>query len=201
MMSNPKSKFSLQKNDPDWYLARKFLIATPGMQDKRFSQTVILMCMHDEDQAMGIIINKPKVGLRLSEMLSHLEVSGNITNEDAPVLYGGPVETERGFVLHSSDFSDTTSTLPITETLVMNTSKSVLSALTTPDAPKRAVLALGCAGWYGGQLEAEIAHNSWLVSDVSEELVFSGEYEQKWKQALGLLGITPELFSASAGNA
>ena len=189
----------------DGYLAGRLLIAGPAMQDKRFHKTVIYMCVHDAEQAMGIIINRPKPDLKLSTMLPHLNVKGTVTHEDTQVLYGGPVETERGFVLHSRDFTDTDNSLPLSETLALTTSKSVLTALTKPNAPKRAVLALGYAGWQSGQLEAEIMRNSWIVVPISspadEDIIFTGEPKQKWKHALAKIGITPEFLSAEAGRA
>ncbi len=189
----------------DGYLAGQLLIASPAMMDKRFHNTVIYMCVHDAEQAMGIIINRPKPDLKLSSMLPHLNVKGSVTYEDTQVLYGGPVETERGFVLHSRDFTDPKNSLPLSDTLALTTSKSVLSALTKAHAPKRAVLALGYAGWQSGQLEAEIMRNSWLVapitSEADEDIIFTGEPRHKWKQALAEIGITPEFLSAAAGSA
>jgi len=189
------------ESEDDGYLAGRLIIAGPAMMDKRFRNTVIYMCVHDVDQAMGIIINRPKPDLKLSTMLPHLDVNGIVTNEDTQVLYGGPVETERGFVLHSRDFTDPDNSLPLSETLALTTSKSVLTALTHDNAPKRAVLALGYAGWQSGQLEAEIMRNSWLVASANEDIIFTGEPSKKWKMALAEIGITPEFLSAEAGNA
>ncbi len=182
-------------------LAGRLIIAGPAMGDKRFHGTVIYMCVHDSQQAMGIIINRPKPDLKLSSMLPHLNVNGPVTYEDTMVLYGGPVEPERGFVLHSRDYLDPDNSLPLSDTLALTTSKSVLKALTRANAPKKAVLALGYAGWDGGQLENELKHNSWLVAPVDEDIIFAGEPRHKWKQALNSLGITPEFLSASAGHA
>jgi len=201
MAHNAQSAFNDLTGDSGGYLAGKFLISSPGMADGRFKNTVIYMCVHDAEQAMGIIINKPKPDLVLSTMLPHLEVEGPVTNEDTAVLYGGPVESERGFVLHSRDFTDMDNSLPLSDTLAMTTSKSVLTALTKPHAPKRAVLALGYAGWQGGQLENELMRNSWLVSEANETMIFEGHPDSKWKSALSILGITPELLSAQGGHA
>ncbi len=185
----------------DGFLGGRLIIATPAMMDKRFHNTVIYMCVHDAEQAMGIIINRPKPDLKLSSMLPHLNVKGPVTYEDTQVLYGGPVEKERGFVLHSRDFTDPNNSLPLSDTLALTTSKSVLSALTKANAPKRAVLALGYAGWQAGQLEAEIMRNSWLVAPADEDIIFTGEPRHKWKLALAAIGITPEFLSAEAGHA
>lgn len=189
------------ESDDDGYLAGQLIIAGPGMMDQRFHNTVIYICVHDAEQAMGIIINRPKPDLKLSTMLPHLDVKGPVTNEDTQVLYGGPVETERGFVLHSRDFTDPDNSLPLSDTLALTTSKSVLNALTHANAPKRAVLALGYAGWQSGQLEAEIMRNSWLVAPANDDIIFTGEPRKKWKLALAEIGITPEFLSAEAGNA
>jgi putative transcriptional regulator len=201
MAHNAQSGFHDLTGDSGGYLAGKFLISSPGMVDGRFKNTVIYMCAHDAEQAMGIIINKPKPDLVLSSMLPHLDVEGDVTNEDTPVLYGGPVESERGFVLHTRDFTDLENSLPLSDTMAMTTSKSVLSALTKPHAPKRAVLALGYAGWHAGQLENELVRNSWLVSAADENMIFEGHPDAKWKNALSMLGIAPELLSAEGGHA
>ena len=200
MVISAQSKIG-ETDESDGYLAGRMLIASPAMMDKRFHNTVIYMCVHDAEQAMGIIINRPKPDLKLSSMLPHLNVKGSVTNEDTQVLYGGPVEKERGFVLHSRDFTDPNNSLPLSDTLALTTSKSVLSALTKSNAPKRAVLALGYAGWQSGQLEAEIMRNSWLIAPADEDIIFTGEPRHKWKLALSAIGITPEFLSAEAGHA
>ena len=201
-MATPhQSNFEEIDAKPEGYLAGKFLIAGPAMQDRRFRKTVIYMCAHDAEQAMGIIINKPKSDLRLSSMLPHLDVYGDVTKKDTKVLYGGPVEAERGFVLHSRDFYDKNNSLPLSDSLAMTTNKSVLNALTRPEAPDRAVLALGYTGWHAGQLEAEINRNSWMIGPANEDLIFAGNAKAKWAKALGLLGISPALLSAQAGEA
>ncbi len=182
-------------------LAGQLLIAGPDMRDKRFRKTVILMCVHDADQAMGIIINKPKPDLKLSTLLGHLDINRPVTHEDTPVLYGGPVEPERGFVLHSRDFHDPENSLPLGDYLALTTSKDILTQLTRTDAPRKALLALGYSGWSGGQLEAEIMHNSWLMAPASEAIIFSAKPEDKWKQALAQIGIKPEYLASGAGLA
>lgn len=202
MVMNAQSSFD--KDDDvrsNGYLAGKFLIAGPSMEDGRFGRTVIYMCVHDCEQAMGIIINKPKEDLNLSTMLPHLDITGDVTNEDTSVLHGGPVETGRGFVLHSRDYFHTESSLPLSPTLALSTSKNILKALVSPDAPKQAVLALGYAGWHAGQLEDEIKNNSWFIAPADEAMIFGGPPEKKWRRALAKLGITPELLSAQAGSA
>ena len=201
MVQTAQSAFTDLTSVSGGYLAGKFLISSPGMMDGRFKNTVVYMCVHDAEQAMGIIINKPKPDLVLSNMLPHWDVEGDVTHEDTDVLYGGPVESERGFVLHSRDFLDSDNSLPLSDTMALTTSKSVLTALTRPNAPKRAVLALGYAGWHAGQLEGELMRNSWLVSEADEDMIFEGHPDRKWRSALSMLGITPELLSAEGGQA
>ena len=189
------------EDSSDGYLAGKFLIAGPSMGDKRFRKCVIYLCVHDAEQAMGIIINRPKPDLRLSGMLPHLGIKGDVTNEDSQILYGGPVEIERGFVLHSRDYFNTDTSLPLSDTLALSTSKDILTALVSDHAPRLSVLALGYTGWHGGQLEEEIKNNGWFVAPADEDMIFTGKPKHKWKQALAKLGISPELLSAQAGSA
>lgn len=183
------------------FLAGRFLIASPALLDRRFYQAVIYMCVHDSDHAMGIMINRPKPDLKLTEMLPHLGIDGAPWHENNAVLYGGPVEKDRGFVLHSRDFMDEDNSLPVSDTLAMTTSKQVLEALVRPSAPRHAVLALGYTGWHGGQLEAEIANNSWLVAPAIEHIVFSKNQEEKWTESLASIGVAAPSLSAQAGQA
>jgi putative transcriptional regulator len=185
----------------DGFFARHFLIATPAMEDPRFSGTVIYLCVHDAEHAMGIIINKPKPDLRLSQMLPHLDIKGDITGEDTQILYGGPVETERGFVLHSRDFIDDNNSLPLSDTMALTAHKSVLNALVRANAPQKAVLALGYAGWHAGQLDEEIQANAWLIAPADEDLIFTTPSADIRKMALLNMGITPEFLSMDAGHA
>ncbi len=185
----------------DGYLVGKFIIAGPAMRDKRFHNAVIYMCAHDDDQAMGIIINKPKPDLHLSTMLPHLEVKGDITHEDTQVLYGGPVETERGFILHTREVMDDKNSLPLGDDLAMSTSKTILKSLTEKKAPKQAILALGYSGWFAGQLEAEIAQNAWFVSAADHNLIFGDNHADKWESAMNKAGISPAFLSDQIGHA
>jgi len=201
MSTDKQTSIPIIDKNSDGYLAGNFLIAGPAMLDKRFKRAVIYMCVHDEEQAMGIIINRPKPDLKLSGMLPMLDIKGSVTNKDTGVLYGGPVEPERGFILHSRDFLDKNNTLPLSETMALTTSKSILTALVSANAPTRAVMALGYAGWHAGQLEAEIIHNSWYVAPANEEMIFTATPNDKWKTALASIGVSPELLSAEAGHA
>lgn len=202
MGSSTQDSFEAERekeNREAGYLAGQFLIAGPAMRDKRFRRTVIYMCVHDSEQAMGIVINKPDKELTLSGMLPQLDVAGDVTYKDTDILHGGPVEMGRGFVLHSREYFDESSSIPLSPTLALSTSKSVLKSLVEPSAPKRAVLALGYAGWQAGQLESEIMSNSWFIAPADEDMIFKGNSKKKWKKALAKIGITPELLSSQAG--
>jgi len=187
-------------------LESRLLIATPAMGDPRFVQSVILMCAHDENGAMGIVINKAKrdvLGdtLRLSGLLEQVGVDGASRIGDSAVLEGGPVERNRGFVLHSPDYHRQENTMTISDAIYMTSSREVLNDLVTDAAPERAVLAVGYAGWDSGQIEREIAENAWIIcapekSEAMEALVFGDTLDSKWTEALGELGIDPAMLSA-----
>lgn len=177
------------------------MIATPAMGDPRFTRTVIFVCGHDESGSMGIIINKSKLDLNMSDMLEHIGVDGDIRVADSPVLDGGPVDIDRGFVLHSPDWFQDETSLKVTETTNLTSTKDVLEALVSDSAPKRAMLAVGYAGWGPGQLEAEIADNAWLICGGDDALVFGDDLNSKWNEALARIGISPEQLSAFGGSA
>ncbi|WP_298915182.1 YqgE/AlgH family protein [uncultured Algimonas sp.] len=179
----------------------QYLIATPAMGDPRFAQTVIFLCAHDASGAMGLIVNRAKLGLVISDLLDHVGVDGQVRVADAPVLDGGPVDIDRGFVLHSADWFRDDQTLKVSDTLGLSTTKDALEALVGDQAPDRAMLAVGYAGWGPGQLEAEIADNAWLVAGGDDALVFGDDMNGKWTQALARIGVSPEQLSAFGGSA
>lgn len=185
------------------FLAGKLLIAMPGIGDERFERAVIYLCRHDEEHAMGLTVNRPVDGLKLPDLLEKLGVeAGDAPATRAePVLVGGPVEVERGFVLHTSDYKAEGATLPVGEGLALTTSKEVLSALAHDGAPRRALLALGYAGWGPGQLEREVRENVWLVAAPDEALIFGDDHAHKWSRALEVLGINAGSLSGAAGRA
>lgn len=203
----PADKPTDTPSDGKLSLENKLLVATPAMLDPRFRQAVIYMCVHDAEGAMGIVINRPKrVGpapLRLTDLLEHIGVDGAPKVADAAVLDGGPVDMERGFVLHSPDYGRPESTLPISDGLALTSTRDVLHALVTDAAPARAILAIGYAGWGGGQVEAEIAENAWIVCEPenAEALVFASNHAEKWREALAGMGIDPAMLSAVGGRA
>ena len=192
-------------------LENTFLVATPAMQDPRFRQSVIYMCAHDEGGAMGIVVNKAKRGalggaIHLSDMLEQVGVEGRPHVADTPVLEGGPVDIERGFVLHTGEYQTPEATLPISDTLMLTSTREVLDALVTDKAPARAVLAIGYAGWGEGQIEEELAQNAWIVCrpedpGVLDDLVFGEGLDAKWSDALAVLGIEPSQLAAMGGSA
>lgn len=185
---------------PQSYKGR-LLLATPDMGDPRFRFAVIYVVSHDRSGAMGIIINKGKSGLLISDLLDQIGIDGIVRVADTPVLNGGPVDIDRGFVLHSADYFKPETSLKISETLSLTSTKDVLEALVSDSAPERAMLAVGYAGWGAGQLENEIMDNAWLVTDADEDLIFSIDLDGKWATALGEMGIDPSALSHSGGTA
>lgn len=185
----------------DRFLGGKLLIATPMIGDPRFDRSVILMCDHSDEHAMGIIINKPVSGLRLPELFDQLGIETDTTAPDRAVLLGGPVERDRGFVLHSNDFAADGSTLPVSAGIGLTATKDILEAIASDHPPRRSILALGYAGWGPGQLEDELTANAWLVADPDEALIFSDTNDDKWEKALAIIGISPEHLSSLSGHA
>jgi len=179
----------------------KFLIATPSLGDPRFERTVIYLCAHDAEHAMGLVINKRKGELSLSNMLERIGIEGEVSVADSPVLNGGPVDIDRGFVLHSPDYFKQDTSLRLSDTLMLTTTKDILEALVSNKAPERAVLAIGYAGWTSGQLEREIAANAWIICDSDDTLIFDTDMDDKWVKALNIMGISPEMLSGAGGTA
>ena len=183
------------------FLEGKLLIALPGMEDERFAQTVIYICAHSSKGAMGIVINKPIPGLSFAELLKQLEIETAPVSDDFPILYGGPVETGRGFVLHSGDYDGSESTLPVSEDISLTATLDILRAIAKGCGPKQALFALGYAGWAPGQIESEFQRNGWLHCEADNSLVFSVQPDAKWRSALQRLGVGPSGLSANTGRA
>jgi putative transcriptional regulator len=171
-------------------LAGKLLIALPSMDDPRFRETVILICSHNDEHAMGLVLNRAADGVSLPELLDQLGVDGDGASEHAPVLIGGPVGADRGFVLHSDDYDANGATISIFEGVCLTATREVLHAIASDDPPEQSMLALGYAGWTGGQLEAEIAANAWLLAEPDSDIVFDPDLDRKWSRALGYIGIS-----------
>jgi putative transcriptional regulator len=190
------------------YLDGQMLIAMPSMGDDRFSRSVIYICAHSSDGAMGIIVNQPAPNISFADLLVKLDVIPATDLIELPssaggvkVLKGGPVETERGFVLHSSDFFIENSTLPIDDGICLTATLDILKAIARGDGPANAVLALGYAGWAPGQLENEIHQNGWLHCSADSELVFGKDNDAKYNKALKKIGIDIGMLSGEAGHA
>jgi putative transcriptional regulator len=190
------------------YLDGQVLVAMPTMRDERFSRAVIYLCAHSDEGAMGIVVNQPASNINFRDLLVQLDVVPEENLIEVPtraeairVLKGGPVETGRGFVLHSADFFIENSTLPIDDGICLTATLDILKAIARGQGPVSAVLALGYAGWAPGQLENEIQANGWLNCPADSELIFGGDAESKYALALRKIGIDPAKLSSDAGHA
>ena len=182
-------------------LAGKLLIAMPDMADPRFANSVIYLCAHSDQGGMGLIVNKPQARIRFTELLDQMQVPHGADTPDIQVHTGGPVETGRGFVLHSTDYTSGLGTLAPGGWIGMTATLDVLEDIAAGRGPTQALLALGYAGWGPGQLEQEIRQNGWLTCDPRDDIIFGRANDHKWSAALKLLGIDPLLLSATAGHA
>jgi len=183
------------------YLNNQLLVAMPSLADPNFSQSVTLVCEHTDRGALGIMINRP-LEMKMSEVLEQLALtSDDLRLRDMPVLRGGPVQNDRGFVLHRPCLQDWDSTLPVSDTLHVTTSRDVLAAMARGEGPAQAVVALGYAGWDAGQLEEEVLQNAWLTVPCDESLIFDLPFEQRWHAAARLLGVELSRISLQAGRA
>jgi putative transcriptional regulator len=205
-MKLPRRKAA--KSSARGYLDGQMLIAMPALQDGPFSRSVIYVCAHSNDGAMGIIVNHPAANINFPDLLVQLEVIPAADRIQLPsraetvkVLKGGPVETQRGFVLHSSDFFIEDSTLPIDDGVCLTATLDILKAIARGKGPASAVLALGYAGWAAGQLESEIQGNGWLHCAADPELIFGADIENKYDKALRKIGINLGMLSSEAGHA
>lgn len=190
------------------YLDGQMLIAMPTMSDERFARSLIYVCAHSSEGAMGIVVNQPAQHIRFPDLLVQLEIIPESERiqlprraEDITVLKGGPVETGRGFVLHSADFFIENSTLPIDEGICLTATLDILKAIARGNGPVSAVLALGYAGWAPGQLEHEIQQNGWLHCAADPELIFGSNTDVKYERALRKIGIDLGKLSSEAGHA
>jgi putative transcriptional regulator len=183
------------------FLEGKILIALPGMPDPRFEKTVIYMCAHSGEGAMGIIINKPVEGFNFPDLMKKLELQVTNKTPNMPVLYGGPMDTGRGFVLHSGDYESQDATLPVAEDVSLTTTVEILRAMAEGRGPQKAIFALGYAGWSPGQIEDELRGNGWVHCDADASLLFGAEFDGKWAAALRKLGVDISGLSAHAGRA
>jgi putative transcriptional regulator len=188
-------------------LTNQFLIAMPGMADETFDRTVVYLCEHNEKGALGLVINKP-IDIKVKNLFEKVELKLDRAElaelAEQPVYFGGPVNTERGFVLHekrSTDEAPFNSTLSVPGGLAMTTSKDVLESMAGGSGPQRVLITLGYSGWGAGQLEDEMGRNGWLNVNADPAVIFDTPIEKRYDRALGLLGIDPRMLSQEAGHA
>ena len=202
-----RAKGPPRKSPKRGYLDGQMLIAMPSMGDERFSRSVIYVCAHSTEGAMGIVVNQPAANISFPDLLVQLDVipAADViqlpTGAGVAVLKGGPVDTQRGFVLHSSDFFIENSTLPIDNGICLTATLDILKAIARGSGPRSAILALGYAGWAPGQLENEIQHNGWLHCPADSELIFGPDTGGKYEMALKKIGIDLAMLSSEAGHA
>ena len=173
----------------------------PGMADPRFERAVVYMCAHSDDGAMGLIVNKPAKDVRFGDLLEQLDIGKTPPTRDIRVVYGGPVEHGRGFVLHSRDYASNKSTLEVDQTVGMTATLDILEDIARGQGPQSSILALGYSGWGPGQIEGEIAANGWLTCPGRPDFIFGGDDDDKWVAAIRSLGIDPLLLSTEGGRA
>ncbi len=189
-----------QENDTSGYLTGQLLVAMPQMQDPRFMRTVIYMCAHTADGAMGLVVNKLVDNVSFPDLLDQLNIHTGSVDEEIFVHFGGPVETGRGFVLHSSDYVQD-ATLVINEHVALTATVDILKAIAEGSGPDHSLLALGYAGWGAGQLDEEIQANGWLSVMPDSELIFDTDLDGKWERAMGKMGIDFSKLSGDSGHA
>jgi len=183
------------------FLAGRLLIAMPGIGDPRFERTVVYLCAHDAEHAIGLAVNRPVDGLTLDSLFQRIGIEPPLRRlADEPVLMGGPVERERGFVLHTDDYLLDEVSMPLTAGLALTTTRDVLQAMSGEEAPRKAMLALARAAG-PGQLEREVRENVWLVCEPDEALIFGDDFDRKWSRALEKLGISAAMLAETGGRA
>lgn len=180
-------------------LRNHFLVAMPSLEDPMFAHTITYICDHNEDGAMGLVINH-ELELRLGDIFDQLEIDDTQGLRRTAVMCGGPVQMERGFVLHPPS-QQWQSTLQVSEDVSLTASKDIIQALASGEGPKQSLVALGYAGWGAGQLEAELAANAWLTLPADSQIIFNTPVEQRWQAAAAELGIDLNLISSTAGHA
>jgi putative transcriptional regulator len=186
-------------NSTEGYLTGQLLVATPALNDSYFHKAVIYILSHSEEGAMGIVVNHVIQNLSSSLILSHLNINQSDQHKDMPIHFGGPIESQRGFVLHTRDYN--IDTFQLDTPIALSSNLQILKEIALGNGPHKSLFALGYAGWEAGQLEAEIAENSWINLPATEELVFDVTNSNKWEIAVGSLGINALRFSAQAGHA
>jgi putative transcriptional regulator len=181
-------------------LAGQLLVAMPQMQDHRFQRSVIYLCAHNDEGAMGLVVNKLIGTLTLTELLDQLSIPHDAVSGSPRVHFGGPVESGRGFVLHSSDYVEEGS-LVVGNDMALTATLDILRAIGRGEGPRKSLLALGYAGWGAGQLDHELQQNGWLHAPADEEIVFGRDLEKKWLRSMAKLGVDLTALSGEAGHA
>ena len=184
----------------DSYITGQLLVAMPAMQDERFAKTVIYMCAHNEEGAMGLVLNQRLHSLSFEELMGQLNINGLNKSGGVPIHFGGPVDAGRGFVLHTSDYCQD-ATLEVEDGLALTATVDILKAIAKGDGPEKSILALGYAGWGPGQLDLELKANGWLQVLGDKELIFDTQLDKKWEAAIGRLGVDPSMLSSNIGHA
>ena len=191
---------TLDNGETGGYLTGQLLIAMPSMRDARFTRSVIFMCAHNENGAMGLVINRLVGAITFPDLLDQLGIQTTADTEEIRVHFGGPVESGRGFVLHSSDYNQD-STLEVDSKIALTATIDILRDIATGSGPRQRLMALGYAGWGPGQLDLEIQDNGWLHVEADDELIFGDDLNNKWERAIGKLGVSVSMLSDEAGHA
>lgn len=187
-------------DEPPQYLTGQLIIAMPGMRDPRFEKSVIYMCAHNDDGAMGLVVNRALESLTFPDMLEQLGIDPIGAGAKISVHFGGPVESGRGFVLHSRDYLQE-ATMVVDHDVAMTATIDILKAIAGGEGPRQSLLALGYAGWGPGQLDTEIKSNGWLHVAADSDLVFGPDQDAKWQRAMDKIGIDPRMLSNDVGHA
>ncbi|MDA1326232.1 MAG: YqgE/AlgH family protein [Proteobacteria bacterium] len=187
-------------SDASGYLTGHVLVAMPQMEDPRFSRSVVYICAHTPDGAMGLVVNKLVDSVTFPDLLEQLDLKSNAENDKIHVHFGGPVETGRGFVLHSADYIQD-ATLVINDKVALTATVDILKAMADGNGPNSSLLALGYAGWAPGQLDQEIQANGWLTVPADDDLIFGSKLESRWELAMAKMGIDFSKLSGAAGHA
>lgn len=189
-----------RKDEDTGYLTGQLLIAMPQLQDTRFERSVIYLCVHNEDGAMGLVVNRLSEDLTFPELLEQVGVEVKPETVSMPIHIGGPVEAGMGFVLHTNDYEQA-NTIKVNDFISLTHTVEILKDIADGQGPRQAMLALGYAGWDAGQLDGEIQENSWLNVPADEALIFEGSQQDKWKRSIAKLGVDVSLLSGEAGHA
>ena len=182
------------------YLTGQLLIAMPGMPDPRFQRAVVYVCAHNAEGAMGLVINRLFGSITFASLLEQLDIHPALPTDDLRVHYGGPVESGRGLVLHSTDFVRE-GTMMVDDEVALTATIDILRAIADGQGPKHSLLALGYAGWGPGQLDAEMQANGWLTVDSDQTLMFDADLDTKWERAIAKIGVSLPMLSGEAGHA